>query len=325
MYGWLNQHLGLGMDEPVLERDFVPLAREEATVWTPAHPAPPRGEAQERAVTTWWTQDTDRQLAAIDRVTPATLGAWREVVGGAVAGVIGDRCPAPRMCWCFEVRDAGWRSRRRDDDLSVQPSDEQVSVDLLEPQRPGPDVVVWTSAEGRAGAATEAGQPIAVLQALLDAGRRVVVIDVFGQGTGREATGSSKIARRRPTPSATTRRWSCNARTTRWPRFAMLARWLDHRPRHAGGPRRPLLGVGRPGTRPCRRACRRGGVCHRRVPFRLGDRRRGCSVSARRGEVRRLASRAHACGAAAALARRRGARVDRAVEDPIAPPERRKR
>ena len=62
MYGWLNRHLGLGMDEPVLERDFVPLSREEATVWTPAHPAPSRGEAQERSVTAWWTQDTERQL-----------------------------------------------------------------------------------------------------------------------------------------------------------------------------------------------------------------------------------------------------------------------
>ena len=45
-------------------------------------------------------------------------------------------------------------------------------------------MVVWTSAGGRAAAVTGAGQPIPAVQALLDAGRRVVVIDVFGQAAG---------------------------------------------------------------------------------------------------------------------------------------------
>jgi dienelactone hydrolase len=82
MYGFLSRHLGLGFDEPVLESDFVPLTREEATVWTGAHPAPASGEAHERAVTTWWQADTDAQLA-----TPrdaADLDRWRAVVGGAM-------------------------------------------------------------------------------------------------------------------------------------------------------------------------------------------------------------------------------------------------
>ena len=183
MYGWLNRHLGLGLDEPVLERDFVPLAREEATVWTPAHPAPSRGEAQERAVTAWWTQDTDRQLGGIRPRDAATLAAWREVLNGAVDGVIAR--PVPGAADVLVLRGQG---RRLADPggatttLRVQPFAEQVSVDVLEPQRPGPDVVVWTSAQGRAAAVNESGQPIAALQALLDAGRRVVVIDVFGQG-----------------------------------------------------------------------------------------------------------------------------------------------
>ncbi len=184
MYGWLNRHLGLGMDEPVLERDFVPLSREEATVWTPAHPAPSRGEAQERSVTAWWTQDTERQLGTIRPRDAATLAAWREVLGGAVAGVVARPVPG-----ASDVQVLRGQGRRLADPngatttLRVQPFDEQVSVDMLEPQRPGPDVVVWTSANGRAAAVNEGGHPIAALQALLDAGRRVIVIDVFGQGT----------------------------------------------------------------------------------------------------------------------------------------------
>ena len=185
MYGWLNRHLGLGVGEPVLEQDFVPLTRDDATVWTSAHPAPSGGEAHERALTSWWEQDTERQLAAARPRDAATLGAWREVVGGAVAGLLAR--PVPGVSDVLVLRGPGRRladSHGATTTLRVQPFAEQVDVDLLEPQRPGPHVVVWTSAQGRAAAVNGAGQPVAALQALLDAGRRVVVIDVFGQGPG---------------------------------------------------------------------------------------------------------------------------------------------
>ena len=185
MYGWLNRHLGLGQEEPVLERDFVPLTREEATVWTAAHPAPSAGSANERAVTTWWSEDTERQLRQIRPRDAATLGTWRELVGGAVAGVIGR--PVPGAAEVIVLRGPGRRlgdPKGATTTLRVQPFSEQLDVDVLEPEHPGSGVVVWTSAGGRAAAVTEAGQPIAALQALLDAGRRVVVIDVFGQGHG---------------------------------------------------------------------------------------------------------------------------------------------
>ena len=185
MYGWLNQHLGLGADSPVLEQDFVPLSREELTVWTAPHPAPPGGEPHEREVTAWLAQDTERQLAAIRPRDAVTRAAWHELLGGAVAGVMARPVPD-----ASDVTALRGRGRRFGDPsgattiLHVQPSGEEVPVDVLEPQRPGADVVVWTSAGGRAAAVTGAGQPIAAAQALLDAGRRVVVIDVLGQGAG---------------------------------------------------------------------------------------------------------------------------------------------
>ena len=89
------------------------------------------------------------------------------------------------MSWGFVGKDAGSADPSgATTTLRVQPFAEQVQVDVLEPQRPGSDVVVWTSAQGRAAAASEAGQPIAAVQALLDAGRRVLIVDVFGQGAG---------------------------------------------------------------------------------------------------------------------------------------------
>jgi len=135
-------------------------------------------------VTAWWTQDTERQLGTIRPRHAATLTAWRELLGGAVAGVVAR--PVPGASDVLVLRGQGRRLADPNGPtttLRVQPFDEQVSVDVLEPQRPGPDVVVWTSANGRATAVKEDGHPIAALKALLDAGRRVIVIDVFGQGT----------------------------------------------------------------------------------------------------------------------------------------------
>ena len=118
----------------------------------------------ERAVTAWWTEDTERQLGRIRPRDAATLGAWREVLGGAVAGVIAR--PVPGAADVLVLRGHG---RRLADPNGATTTLARAAVcrasvvDVLEPQRPGSDVVVWTSAGGRAAAATEAGQPIAAL------------------------------------------------------------------------------------------------------------------------------------------------------------------
>src|SRR5690606_7763460 len=100
MYGWLNRPLRLGADEPVLERDFVPLSREEATVWTGDHPAPGTpgsratvGEAHEREITAWWREDLARQLDALRPTDASSLSRWRETIGGGVEVLLGRGLP----------------------------------------------------------------------------------------------------------------------------------------------------------------------------------------------------------------------------------------
>ena len=41
-YTFLNKHFKLGFKDPVIERDYDPLTRDQLTVWDAAHPAPPR-------------------------------------------------------------------------------------------------------------------------------------------------------------------------------------------------------------------------------------------------------------------------------------------
>ena len=50
MYEWMNKHLKLGANEPVVEEDFVPLSRTELSVWDEQHPKPPGGEDYERSL-----------------------------------------------------------------------------------------------------------------------------------------------------------------------------------------------------------------------------------------------------------------------------------
>jgi hypothetical protein len=62
MYGWLNRQFTLGLDEPVLERDFSRLSASELTVWDPAHPDPGSSLEQERQVLQQWHARTRRVL-----------------------------------------------------------------------------------------------------------------------------------------------------------------------------------------------------------------------------------------------------------------------
>jgi hypothetical protein len=65
MYSWMNKHLKLGLEEPIVEEDYLPLSREEMSVWNEEHPAPAqRGEEHERALVRWMT-DSDRTAAAV--------------------------------------------------------------------------------------------------------------------------------------------------------------------------------------------------------------------------------------------------------------------
>ncbi len=67
MYGWMNDHLGLGFEKPVLEQDFEVTGREQLTVWDAAHPQPPGGEDFERGLMSLWANILDSQLTGLLR------------------------------------------------------------------------------------------------------------------------------------------------------------------------------------------------------------------------------------------------------------------
>jgi dienelactone hydrolase len=181
MYGWFNRHFHLGFEEPVLEADFVPLTRDEATVWTSDHPAPAGGEAHERAVLSWWSRDTAAQLAALPG-DATSLQSWRGVVGGALDAIIGRRMPdAGEITVAADTTSANGLQQRRGF-LIWAKRDEAVPFLQLDALTPRGDVVVWLSGKGTSGLFGPDGKPRAGVQTLLDRGMRVIGLDLFGTG-----------------------------------------------------------------------------------------------------------------------------------------------
>src|SRR6266700_132530 len=89
-YTWLNHHFRLGQKEPVIERDFEPLKREQLTVWDDQHPAPKAADPEfERQLLRQLHDDAQKQLAA-EQATPERFritygGAFDIVLDGGLA------------------------------------------------------------------------------------------------------------------------------------------------------------------------------------------------------------------------------------------------
>src|SRR6267378_1005888 len=64
-YTWLNHHFKLGQKEPVIERDYEPLKRDQLTVWDDQHPAPKADDPDfERQLLRGLNDDAQKQLSA---------------------------------------------------------------------------------------------------------------------------------------------------------------------------------------------------------------------------------------------------------------------
>jgi hypothetical protein len=195
MYGWMNKYLGLGLDDPIVADDYVPLTREETSVWDAAHPKPASGEAEERRVTSWWSSAAERQMADLRPRDGASLDRYREVVGGAVAVMVNRGVPSADdivvdadsalLANGVYVRH-GLLKQSRWGELTP-------FVELRPAQSTGA-VTVWLNPGGTVGVLGTDGQASTAIAPLLQAGVTVVGIDVFG--TGAFATGGAPVRNR---------------------------------------------------------------------------------------------------------------------------------
>lgn len=178
-YGWINRHFQLGQPEPVIERDYPVLGRDQLTVWDAAHPAPPAGDPEtERRLLRFWTEDAASQRAAAAK-DPAT---YRALCGPGLAVVLGRSLG--------QVGEVTWNQRTKEDRggwweiggrLRNATHGEEIPALFLYPKNWNGRSVVWLSDAGKSGLLAQ-GQPIPAVRRLLDSGATVCGLDLLYQG-----------------------------------------------------------------------------------------------------------------------------------------------
>jgi dienelactone hydrolase len=183
MYHWFNKHLKLGLTEPILEEDYVPLTVAEMTVWDESHPKPPSGDDYERSLVKWMTDDADKQLAALEPHDSASLARFREVYGGGVDIVIGRKLLDDADIEAEPLAEESMNGFSQELALlRNKPAGEELPVVFLHPDNWKQRVVIWPREQGKNGLFGDDGKPIAAVKKLLDSGAAVVAVDLLYQG-----------------------------------------------------------------------------------------------------------------------------------------------
>jgi len=187
MYQFVNRHFELGLETPVLERDFTVLTKPDLTVWDDEHPAPSgnkAGDAHERAVCNWWTKDSAKQIAPL--LAPkdkAALTKAREVIGGAVDIMIGRQLPLAGEV-SFDLKEKQKKSTYTEMTGLIRnwKHDEEIPAAFVQPEDWAGKIVLWVFPDGKAGLYQADGKLKAAAEKLVEAGVGVMSVDLFRQG-----------------------------------------------------------------------------------------------------------------------------------------------
>jgi dienelactone hydrolase len=183
MYQWLNKHLKLGLEEPIVEEDYRPLSRAEMSVWDDEHPRPAGGDDYERALLRWITEDCRKQMAALLPKDRESLARYRKIVGGAIDVMIGRGLPEPAAVQAADLREQDLGQWRMATFLVRYAAEgEELPAVRLQPKSWNKRTVIWIDKAGKRSLFDEQGRPRPAVRRLLSAGVAVVGVDLFGQG-----------------------------------------------------------------------------------------------------------------------------------------------
>jgi dienelactone hydrolase len=182
MYNWFNQHLHLGLAEPVEEKPFTPVSPAELSVFDAEHPVPRDAAGAERLRQSW-TALNEKQLAALKPATADGFRAYRRVIGAALRVMINDRLPASAEVEAEKVGDKierdglTWRRFL----LSRQGAGEKIPAVGLRGAEFDGTVVVWVHPEGKKSLWKD-GKLTPAARQILDRKAAILAPDVFLTG-----------------------------------------------------------------------------------------------------------------------------------------------
>jgi dienelactone hydrolase len=182
MYGVFQKALKLPEGE-IVERDFVPLSKEEATVWDAGHPQPPGGDDGELKVLRGFAAEFEQQLAKLEPTDASSLAEYRRVVGGGWDVLLGRDLKSTGQAEYETVGETERSGFKQYQGLvHNRTHGEQLPIVSLIPENWNRRFVLWLTDTGKAGLFDGSGNPSPAVKRLLDAGTGVVGADLLYQG-----------------------------------------------------------------------------------------------------------------------------------------------
>lgn len=222
MYRFFNRHFDIGRTEPITERDFVPLSKQEATVWNDDHPAPSGdqvGDAHEVRILRLAAMNSEQTIGQVIPETSAEIADFLTTVAGGWETIL-DR----RIGQVGEVTfEETGRSRQGDFErvlgrLVHASAGEQIPAIRIRMAGKKPlGRVVWIADHGKQSVVRDSPQR-ASIEALVRSGYEVLSADLFGQGEFLAADSSD----------ATQPMWIQRGGDSGWHRFSGYTYGYNH-------------------------------------------------------------------------------------------------
>ena len=192
MYQWMNKHLQLGLDVPVIEQDFTALTAEESSVWNLEHPAPTEvGIAHESRVCKWMDTQSQRILDELDPTSEESFQKYMQLHGQAWEVIFDQGLPLKTQ-WTELGNVDGTPLQLSRVLVSCAERGTEIPCLVIQNHNEQEAVIVWTTGRGKSSAFEKDGQPSAALNDLLNQNITVVLPDLMGQGewagVGQKAT-----------------------------------------------------------------------------------------------------------------------------------------
>lgn len=186
MYSWMNHHLRLGIPEPIVEQEFVPLNRDEMSVWTDKHPAPEKGLDYERKLCRQIHDAQNEAFSSLKPSDPSSLARFQSLVAGAVEVIVSRDLPTSGLTRVVEEHTTKADGYTRQElVIEYVPAHEVVRATEFVPSYWNQKVVVWLTENGEQACTNSDGSMKGYMRAMLDEGNLLVAARLFG-GIGQD-------------------------------------------------------------------------------------------------------------------------------------------
>lgn len=188
MYHWLNRHLKLGLNEPILEKPFELLSLREARVWTTEHLAEPSTPTSHRDLIDSLAAAARESVAKLKPTDAESLANYREAIGGAWQILLRGLPDKPNV----RFNQLGTTDHKTWNDArgllhyrTIENHHAAVPMIVVSPVTRPKRSVIWLDSGGKSVLFDADGRPTVGVQRLLESGVQVIGMDLLGQGEFR--------------------------------------------------------------------------------------------------------------------------------------------